>query len=164
MAMEQNDRTEHTELPAGPVSNRRILCLDFDGVINSYTSGWQGAGTVPPDMPVPGVCEFIEEACKHFTVAVYSSRSEFPSGIAAMRSYLIYAFTKYFLSNMTPGKEISEADAGNGAASFVYTKLEFPKFKPPAFVTIDDRGLTFTGVWPSMAELMAFQPWNKKNA
>lgn len=31
-----------------------------------------------------------------------------------------------------------------------------------ALVTIDDRAVTFTGEWPSIDALMAFQPWNKK--
>jgi hypothetical protein len=30
-----------------------ILCLDFDGVLHSYTSGWKGAAVIP-DPPVPG--------------------------------------------------------------------------------------------------------------
>ena len=24
-----------------------ILCLDFDGVVHSYTSGWKGADVIP---------------------------------------------------------------------------------------------------------------------
>ena len=35
-----------------------ILCLDFDGVIHSYTSGWKGARIIL-DPPVPGALDFI---------------------------------------------------------------------------------------------------------
>ena len=39
--------------------------------------------------------------------------------------------------------------------------LEWPKEKPPAFLTIDDRGWTFMGVWPDPQMLLHFRPWNK---
>ncbi|MES2781895.1 MAG: hypothetical protein V4657_03800 [Pseudomonadota bacterium] len=48
----------------------------------------------------------------------------------------------------------------------LYEHLEFPWFKPPALITIDDRALTFTGDWSdfSMGALSAFKPWNKRRA
>lgn len=39
--------------------------------------------------------------------------------------------------------------------------IQFPTEKPPAMVTLDDRALTFTGVWPGMDTLLNFKPWNK---
>ena len=44
-----------------------ILALDFDGVLHSYTSGWQGADVIS-DPPVPGAIEFLMEAVEHFEV------------------------------------------------------------------------------------------------
>ena len=41
-------------------ARKPIICLDFDGVIHSYTSGWKGAAVIP-DPPVPGALEFIVE-------------------------------------------------------------------------------------------------------
>ena len=38
--------------------------------------------------------------------------------------------------------------------------IQFPLHKPSAKVTIDDRAITFTGVWPSMQTLKEFKPWN----
>ena len=36
-----------------------IICVDFDGVIHSYKSGWRGVAVIP-DPPVPGAIEWLE--------------------------------------------------------------------------------------------------------
>lgn len=123
-----------------------ILCLDFDGVIHSYMSGWQGA-TVIPDPPVPGAAAFLYSAVEQFRVAIYSSRSGEFGGIEAMR--------RYVLNLLTAGlDEPNEAER-------VFLSIEWPTEKPPALVSIDDRALTFDGNWPSIESLRSFQPWNK---
>jgi hypothetical protein len=120
-----------------------ILCLDFDGVIHSYASGWKGADIIP-DPPVAGAADFIVAAQKHFTIAVYSSRSGQAGGIDAMKRYV--------------HKLIIDADHDGSA----FDAVTWPTEKPPAQITIDDRALTFMGVWPRMSELLVFQPWNKR--
>jgi hypothetical protein len=124
-----------------------ILCIDFDGVLHSYTSGWQGADIVS-DPPVPGAIEFLKEAVKHFRVAVFSSRSHQPGGGPAMRTWL--------------GEHIlrSDPDVINHDPPW-FAAIEWPEAKPSAMVTLDDRAVTFTGVWPDMETLLAFKPWNK---
>ena len=59
-----------------PKSKKPILSLDFDGVIHSYTSGWQGPRTIP-DAPVPGALRFLIEAQRRFQVAIFSSRGQY---------------------------------------------------------------------------------------
>jgi hypothetical protein len=49
-----------------------------------------------------------------------------------------------------------------GAIAMVKDFIEWPLEKPSAFVTIDDRALTFDGTWPQIDDLKAFQPWNKR--
>lgn len=115
------------------------LCLDFDGVIHSYTSGWQGPNIIP-DAPVPGAFEFIQEALQHFNVAIFSSRSGYEHGRDAMRKWFVHH---------------------SGDAPWI-CDLTFPTAKPPAWVSIDDRAITFTGEWPSIETLRAFRPWNAK--
>lgn len=122
-----------------------ILCLDFDGVIHSYESGWKGADVIPDD-PVVGCFAFMLSALEHFDVVIFSSRSNQPGGINAMREWLKgHAGSTWYDSPAGPGIE----------------NVRFVTEKPPALVTIDDRAITFTGVWPDPAGLRAFKPWNK---
>ena len=118
--------------------NKPILCLDFDGVCHLYTSGWKGE-TVIPDPPVGGLFKFLGRASEHFHIHIYSTRSKTHEGREAMREW----FGKWYPTNM----EI--------------IPIAFPDTKPPAFVSLDDRVLTFTGVWPSVDSLIDFKPWNK---
>lgn len=116
-----------------------ILCLDFDGVISTYESGWKGINVIP-DPPVEGAFTFIRKAMPVFDVQIYSSRSKETSGISAMKDW----FEEHGFEE--------------------YRDLVFPEKKPAALVTIDDRALTFTGKWPSIKELLGFRPWNKRKS
>ena len=128
------------------MSKKPILCLDFDGVVHSYTSGWQGADVIP-DPPVEGAIAFMLGALQHFDVAIFSSRSATWEGLRAMKGWLrTHAGQTWYDSPDGPGLE----------------KVRFVTEKPPAMVTIDDRAITFTGEWPSFESLLAFKPWNKQ--
>jgi hypothetical protein len=83
---------------------RPILCLDFDGVIHSYTSGWKGAAVIP-DAPVPGALEFIHEALEQFEVHIFSSRSHQWGGKRAMKRWLIHHYREMFWAR----KDIQDA-------------------------------------------------------
>lgn len=123
-----------------------ILCLDFDGVIHSYSSGWKGADVIP-DPPVDGAIAFMLGALEHFDVTIFSSRSNQPGGLKAMYEWL----------RQNAGACWNPSPAGPGLED-----VRFVTEKPPAMVTIDDRAITFEGTWPSIEELKAFQPWNKR--
>ena len=123
-----------------------ILSVDFDGVLHSYTSGWQGANVVS-DPPVRGALDFLVRAMGKFDVHIYSSRSNQPGGIEAMKRWL----AKHALEQSTTRLRVLMRD------------LKFPTEKPPALVGIDDRVITFTGKWPTIESLLAFKPWNKKD-
>lgn len=119
-----------------------ILCVDFDGVLHSYTSGWTSLNNIR-DPPVPGAMDFLREAVNHFRVMIYSSRSRDVTGIAAMRDWLL----RY-------------AEEEHSYFAWVH-QIEWPTEKPAAFVSLDDRALTFTGTFPDMETLLNFKPWNK---
>lgn len=122
-----------------------ILCLDFDGVIHSYTSGWKGARNIP-DPPTNGAIEFITDALLDgWDVVICSSRARHFGGIWAMRRWL-------------------EKHSGNlwDTMGVSVCSVRFVRMKPPALVTLDDRALTFDGNWPDPKDLRSFKPWNKK--
>jgi len=132
-----------------------IICVDFDGVLHSYKSGWKGATDIPDD-PVPGAIEWLlddllagvyPENISHFCpdpeveVCVYSSRSKALGGIKAMKKWL----NKH----------------GVDQGYFTDGLITFPTKKPAAFLTIDDRCFCFRGEFPSKDEILKFKPWNK---
>jgi hypothetical protein len=128
--------------------SKPILCLDFDGVCHAYTSGWKGAELIPDDA-VPGLFAFLEQAAHHFDIQVFSSRSNHPGGIEAMQEWFKQQYGKW-LSGGGQGGELPP--------------ISFPVQKPAAFVTLDDRAITFTGQWPDVDFLRNFQPWYKTSS
>jgi hypothetical protein len=157
---------------------RPILCLDFDGVIHSYSSGWKGAHIIP-DAPVDGVGLFLLKSVQHFRIAIYSSRSRSLRGRRAMRRYIRTLLWDACLANTAESERAWAATQGKPAdwipwtaydvrdvADHIGRAIEWPWFKPPALMTIDDRALTFNGDWShpdfQSAAIKAFKPWNKR--
>jgi len=132
---------------------RPTLLLDFDGVIHSYTSGWQGVDVIP-DPPVSyawrskgsdhsyNSIDWVKDLIKsqYFYVCIYSSRSKDRKGIKAMKEW----FRRFSLSEA------------------YLEQLEFPKTKPAAFLTIDDRAITFNGEFIPPVKLKTFKTWQGK--
>ena len=111
------------------------ICLDFDGVVHSYRSGWQGISVIP-DPPVPGAFEAINAYLKAgFVVAIYSSRSCSEEGISAIKDW----FSKEGFEDLD--------------------RLEFPVKKPPSVLYVDDRGYCFEGEFPSVDFVQCFKPF-----
>lgn len=123
-----------------------ILCLDFDGVIHRYSKGWQDGEIYDP--LTDGFIAWAYVARDYFRLVIYSSRSKTAEGLMAMQSYLR---DQLALSNQLCDDPVTVDD------------FEFAHEKPPAFLTIDDRGLTFTGSWEQFPpdKLRAFKPWNQ---
>lgn len=94
------------------------VVFDFDGVIHSYASGWQGPGNTP-DPVVPGISSSIKEIRDMgYKVVVVSTRCSTIEGMAAVSRYL--------------DKNGIEVDG-------VLAE------KPPALCYIDDRAICFDG-------------------
>lgn len=109
--------------------------MDFDGVIHSYKSGWQGIDVIN-DEPVPGVKEFINNLRRDYQVYIVSTRTADPFGMQSVKRWL----EKYNI-------EVDKVTA----------------HKPPAYITIDDRCICFTGDFNGLrAKIESFEPWTKK--
>lgn len=119
----------------------KIICVDFDGVIHSYKSGWHGVYCID-DPPVEGAIEWLTDLVQdeRFEVCIYSSRSRMIDGIKSMCEWLLEW----------------------GMTDEVLEEIEFPTQKPAAWLTIDDRAICFQGTFPSFEEMENFKPWNKK--
>ena len=114
---------------------KQTVVFDFDGVIHSYTSGWQGASCIP-DPPVSGIKEVIAELrAEGYEVVVVSARANTLLGDGAIRNYLRQHY-------ITVDRVTSE--------------------KPPALVYVDDRAITFNGKTEGLVEqIKNFKPWNR---
>lgn len=114
------------------------IVVDFDGVLHSYESGWQGPTEIP-DPPVEGAKEWLDELTEYFDVHVLSSRTPAEGGVDAMREWCF----EYF------GPELT-------------SELYFPHTKPPYYVmTIDDNAFCFEGRFPSIEYIQEFESWTK---
>ena len=111
------------------------ICLDFDGVVHSYTSGWQGK-LIINDPPVAGTKEAIDKLRMDYEVKIYSTRCDSEEGQEAIKRWL----WKYDIV-------VDEVCA----------------HKPPAIIYIDDRGLQFNGDWDkTIADVHNFHHWIRK--
>lgn len=112
---------------------KKTVVFDFDGVINSYRSGWQGE-TVIPDPPVEGIADTIAHLHEaRYEVIVVSTRCATPCGRIAVARYL--------------EKHGIKVDGVTNE-------------KPPALVYIDDRAICFDGNAAALIEkIVNFTPW-----
>lgn len=132
-----------------PENGRRTVCIDFDGVLHSYTSGWKGPTEIA-DPPTPGAFDWLRKmlyykeggkADRTFNVAVYSSRSKVPGAIEAMQQWFRH----------------------HGLEEKDLVLMFFPDQKPASVFTIDDRAMCFEGTFPEPGEIISFKPWNKRS-
>ena len=127
-----------------------IVAVDFDGVINSYTSGWNKDNPLDlPDPPVPGALQFLIDLHNAgHKVVIFTSRARYDGAQSAILGYLL----RGYLAMKVRRREYED----------FLVNVEVTAVKPPAFVTLDDRAITFTGTFPSMEEIETFKPWNKR--
>lgn len=113
----------------------KTVVFDFDGVIHSYSSGWQGIG-VANDPPVDGIDEALKQIHEAgYKIAVVSSRCTTSEGRSCVNDYLMtYDLLKY--------------------VDLICSE------KPPAVVYVDDRAICFDGNPDVLLDkIKSFKPW-----
>lgn len=117
----------------------KTIALDFDGVVNSYSSGWKGINTIP-DPPIPGSFEFIENAINNgYGISIFSCRADTKIGREAILQWF----------------------ADHGLPGHCLIKIKISSNKPKAIIYIDDRGWRFTGQFPTLETISNLKPWNQ---
>ncbi len=130
-------------------SRRQTICVDFDGVLHSYTSGWKGAATIP-DPPVPGAIQWLTALTDVYDVVVCSSRARVPWGWLAIRCWLAREMFRYWGAHPV-------------VADDALARIKVQARKPKAIVYVDDRAWRFDGKhFPSPGELATHRPWCAK--
>lgn len=115
------------------------ILVDFDGVINSYKSGWdKHSPGIIKDPPTDGVKDALEHLRKSYILIVFSTRAETEEGKAAIDKYLKeHGLRDYFLC-------------------ITHRKL------PSKFI-IDDRAISFKGDWQEVIQnIENYQHWHNK--
>ena len=114
---------------------KQIISFDFDGVIHSYKSGWQGAEVIP-DPIVPGIDKVINDLREAgYYIVVVTTRCSYSAARAAIRKYL----------------------EDNNIQVDGITSI-----KEPCLVHIDDRTICFNGQTDGLVEqIKNFKPWHK---
>lgn len=114
---------------------KQTVVFDFDGVIHSYKSGWQGEDVIP-DPPVNGIRLAISQIRNYYRVVVVSTRCASESGRRAIMEYL----EKH---NILVDDVVKE--------------------KPPAACYIDDRAICFDGYADTLLRrVLTFKPWYQR--
>ena len=121
------------------MADKKIIAIDFDGVLHSFKSGWTKANDIP-DPPTRGAIAWLMHlmVSDGISVVIFSARNEDAAGVIAMKQWLL----KYGLPEL-----------------YVFA-IDFPIKKPACHLLIDDRCFCFKGKFPTMSEIDDFVPWH----
>lgn len=128
---------------------RRTICIDWDGVIHSYTSGYQGDVASFPDAPVEGAIEFLTNLLSsgNWIVIIHTARTDGLNlpGIWRVEEAIFDYLHKHGLpANLAEQITVHQT-----------------RGKPRADVYLDDRAYRFEGIFPHIVDLEMLAPWNE---
>jgi len=122
---------------------RTIVSIDFDGVLNSFKSGYEGPGVPITDPPVQDAIDFLIKLVDSddFEVNIFSCRNVESRDVLQMQRWL--------------GRQ--------GVLPSQIDRIDFPFCKPFADIYIDDKAFRFEGIFPSIEYLKTFKPWMQES-
>lgn len=123
----------------GDKSLKRAL-IDFDGTLHAYKTKFT-TETEIHDGPIDGAINFVMDLLDAgFDVVIFSTRcSNYKFKKAAIEWFEKYGMPRAYSYG-----------------------LEFTNIKGHHEFIMDDRAINFSGKYPSIEELKAFKPWNKR--
>jgi hypothetical protein len=148
-------------------ANVRIIAVDFDGVINSYASGWTRADDYP-DPPNEGAIAWLNEMRHKYTIVIVSSRLT-PDGRPDGLQYLpihegaYCGMRAWLVRHGIDGEWIAPALSVRDFQEVSARALLLSAMKPPAWLSVDDRAFVFRGTWPGAEAIDDFRPWNRRD-
>lgn len=130
-----------------PKNERYTVAVDFDGVIHRYDSPWINAQTIP-DGAVEGAIEWLASTIQSMDVVIFSTRCKTWRGRRAVRAWL--------------KREAGHLWWDSPAAFYGLEDVKLSYEKPPALIYLDDRAVRFEGTFPTIQQIHAAKPWNKR--
>ena len=128
------------------MKNKKIICVDLDGVILSYKHGWLGAHTF--GKPNPGMKTLLSQLIKDdYWVIIYTCRGD--------RKKIADTLKKYGICKKTHYEDINRRKGVWEGTS---------KHKIGADIYIDDRAICFAGNSKKLyKQIKKFKPWQSSN-
>jgi hypothetical protein len=131
----------------------RRICVDFDGVLHSFTSGF--TGEIPFDPPTPGAVEFVRWLVeREWEIVIFSARARTEKGQQGILNWWCHFGFSPILST--------------GYASPIFLTA----IKCDADLYLDDRGWRFTGNFEEVISLLVLndatggkwlRPWHEQH-
>lgn len=120
---------------------RKVIAIDFDGVIHDHRAGY--TGVVPEGEPVPGSLEFIQELqADGWEVVIFTCR--------AMPNEPGWP-------NLT--ERVPPVTEWLHRHGFMRQFINVTGYKPWAHIYIDDRGFRFRGCWNEVRAALNEPVW-----
>ncbi len=122
---------------------KKVLAIDFDGVLHDYRAGYTGA--VPQGEPVPGGLEFIREKLAE--------------------GWKVFIFTCRAAPNTQGDGWPPESERLPPVMEWLYRhgfpvdEIYITGIKPHAHIYVDDRGMRFQGCWDEVRAALEEPVW-----
>ena len=136
--------------------NKPRIAIDFDGVIHSRPKSERGGVDITGE-PVPGAFNFLRHLTSAFEVVIFSARFAGFDGQKAKENVTDWMHGEF--------QKDSEAQVARGKSPYdaaeILARIRLSATKPVARCYLDDRAITFKGVFPSIPDLLNFKTWEE---